>query len=186
MKARWITVLAVAAFMAALTPLAAQATTLEDPDDVGPGMIDIKSASVTATSIAGERIIALTVEAYEPFDCATLLDSRRTGNALGFAIDYLSTAQTPDLRIRVRCLDTGQYTWRVRFVESRLTDVYETVIRPTSTTLTVMFTGEWFGDIGGEEPARWKVTSARRVDFKPVEIDSAPDQGWSLFDSAAS
>lgn len=184
MKARWITVTAVAVLMAALTPLAAQATTLEDPDDVGPGMIDIKSASVTSIyAVVDDRIMALTVEAYEPFDCATLLNSRKTGNSFGIAIDYLSTDQTPDLRIRVRCLSTGQYIGRARFVESGFADAFSTVIRPTSDSLMVLFTAEWFHDNGGEEPARWKVTSARRIDFKPVEVDTAPDHGWAVFDS---
>jgi hypothetical protein len=182
MKTRWVTVSALAVLLVALTPLAAQATTLEDPDDVGPGMIDIKSASVPFISVVEDGIIGLTVEAYEPFDCADLQDSRRTGNSLSFAIDYPSTNQTPDLRIRVRCLDTGHYTWRARFVESRLTDSHTSVIRPTSDSLMVLFTVEWFIDNGGEQSGRWKALSSRRVDFKPVEIDAAPDKGWSLFD----
>jgi hypothetical protein len=165
-------------------PGTAQATTMQDPDDVGPGMIDIKSASVSFISVVDDGIIGLTIEAYEAFECADLQDSRRTGNSLGFAIDYLSTDQTPDLRIRVRCLDTGGYTWRARFVESRLTDSYTSVIRPTSDSLMVLFTVEWFIDNGGggQEPVRWKVLSSRRLDFKPIEIDAAPDKGWSLFD----
>jgi hypothetical protein len=184
MRLRWLTVLAVAVFFSGLTPLAAQATTIDDPDDFG-GLIDIKEATVTTTNVLSDSLYVLTVEAYEAFDCAALRDSRKTGNALGFAIDFLDTDQTPDLRIRVRCLDTGHYTWRARFVESRLTEDFDTVLRPQRDTLQIIFTVEWFRDFGGTEPARWKVTSARRVDFEPVEIDSAPDQGWSLFDSAA-
>ena len=186
MKARWAASAAVC-LAVLLTPLSAQATTMQDPDDVGPGMIDIKSASVSSIHVVEDGIIGLTVEAYEPFDCADLQDSRRTGNSLGFAIDYPSTNQTPDLRIRIRCHDTGGYTWRARFVESRLTDSYTSVIRPTSDSLMVLFTVEWFIDNGGggQEPVRWKVLSSRRLDFKPIEIDAAPDKGWSLFDYAS-
>jgi hypothetical protein len=184
MRLRWLAVLALAVSLLALTPVAAHATAITDGDDA-VGTIDIKEASVTTTNILADRVLVLTVEAYEAFDCALLRDSRKTGNTLGFAIDFLDTDVTPDLRIRVRCLDTGHYTWRARFVESRNTESFDTVLRPMRDTLQIIFTAEWFADFGGSEPARWKVIATRRVDFKPVAIDSAPDQGWSLFDSAS-
>ena len=183
MKTRWIASAAVC-LAVLLTPLSAQATTMQDPHDVGPGMLDIKSASVTSTSVDSNRILTLSVESYEPFGCNDLTGRMHIGRSLAFIIDYPSTPRVPDLRIRVQC-ESGTYTWRARLLGTQRRGVVvqrNTAIRPTDTTLSLLFSGEWYGDIGGEEPARWKVVSTRWITSTTAEVDSAPDTGWAVFD----
>jgi hypothetical protein len=163
-------------------PGTAQATTMQDPDDVGPGMLDIKSASVGHTTVDGDGVLALTVESYEPFGCADLAGTKHSGRSLAFVIDYPSTPRTHDLRIRVRCTDSGVYWWRARTVEGRHIAQRNVALRPTDTTLTVVFTQDWYGAENGELPARWKVVSTRWITSTTAEVDAAPDTGWAVFD----
>lgn len=182
MKARWITVSAVAVLMAALTPLTAQAAPIQDPDDVSSETIDIKSASVGHTYVDGEGTLALTVESYEPFGCEDLAGNSHSGQSLAFVIDFPSTPRTHDMRIRVRCFSSGTYWWRAKLIEADRVVQKNKALRPTDTTLTILFSLDWYtSSVGGEEPARWKVISTRWVDSQPAEVDSAPDHGWGDF-----
>lgn len=182
MQTRWVASVAMSLAIL-LTPLSAQATSLQDPDDVGADMLDIKSASVSSTSVDRERILTLTVESYEPFGCNDLAGHHHIGRSLAFIIDYPSTPRVPDLRVRVQC-ESGTYGWRARLLGTERGGVVvqrSTAIRPTDTTLSVLFSGEWYGDHGGEMPARWKVVSTRWITSTTAEVDTAPDDGWSEF-----
>jgi hypothetical protein len=193
MKARWITISAIAVALAVLNPLAAQAAgPVQDPDDVGPLMsIDIKSARVEIARIPGEGMYAFNVESYEPFGPEALQWSGGARQSLAFVIDYPSTPNTPkgDLRIRVRYNDTyGYYEWSARDVLTKQVVIGtngEGAFRPSDTVLTVLLKGEVYSDIQGEDPFRWKAVYSRKVGPGQVEVDSAPNQGWAEFPGSA-
>jgi hypothetical protein len=174
MKARWITVSALAVLLAALTPLSAQAATLQDPDDVA-GALDIKSATVEDFPVPGEQFLAFTLETYEPFDCDDL-----AGSWFGFVGDFPTT---PDglhsVRFRVRCDHAGLYYWTVRnrYVQGSIKHRMpspDAIERPSSTTVKILLDMDWYLP-SSEVPTRWKVIS------ESVERDAAPDQGWGEF-----
>lgn len=171
--------------MAALTPLAAQAAVqIQDPDDVSAKSIDIKSAAVDHfVDSNGDGALAFTVESYEPFGCDALSATRHTGQSLAFLIDFPATSEPLDVRIRIRCNASGEYVWRARNVASDLRLLRDIASRPNDTTLVVSFTVDWFWGANGEagEVNQWKTVSARWVDSKIAEIDSAPDRGWGDF-----
>lgn len=85
------------------------------------------------------------------------------------------------MRIRVRCDDADAYTWTARLIQPDLTVKKDIALRPSATTLTVIFTHDWYGANGGEAPARWKVVSTRRAGSAIAEVDTAPDHGWGDF-----
>jgi hypothetical protein len=177
-KARWVAATVGLALL--LAPLSAEATTLQDPDDVGAKMLDIKSASVGHTVVDGDGVLALTVESYKPFGCDDLAGTMHIGRSLAFQIDYPSTTRAPDMRIRVQC-EAGVYLWRARTVEGQHVAQRNVALRPTGTTLTVVFTQDWYGAENGELPARWKVVSTRWITSTTAEVDTAPDSGWAEF-----
>ena len=189
MKARLITISAVAALMAALNPLSAQgAVRMQDPDDVGLETIDIKSAVVEPYEVPGERFLAFVIESYEPLNCVDL--EHGSGQSLSFVSDFPSTPETHDARFRVRCFQQSSgdfgidfYYWTVRFPQTGIKHRMpspDALQMPSPTTVKILLDTDWYLP-SAEIPARWKVVSERREDSKVAEIDTAPGRGWQDF-----
>jgi hypothetical protein len=173
MKTRWAALAAVC-LAVLITPLSAQAATLQDPDDVA-GTLDIKRALVEEVPVPGEYFLGFTLETYEPFDCDDL-----AGNWFGFVGDFPTT---PDglhsVRFRVRCDHAGLYYWtiRSRYVQGSIKHRMpspDAIERPSSTSVKILLDMDWYRP-SGADLTRWKVIS------KSVERDVAPDHGWAAF-----